>query len=87
MKPNQDRPHMALYLLLLAIQICEAIVRHANLVLVSPAPHSDSGSAFEHLLNHVFLFLGRLSFILAARYFRSSCSGIFRSSGAIPTAC
>jgi hypothetical protein len=120
MKPNQEHPRTAIYLLLLAIQIAGAIffvgqeLPEFKQVLVNPGEQlpkdarSDAmmlGVFFvmqvsfwsrllciplpfrrpNPLLNHVFLFLGRLSFIFAARCFPSSCSGIFPNSAAIPT--
>jgi hypothetical protein len=104
MKPNQDRPQTALYLLLLAIQISGAIAfvwqelpdfRH---VLRSPGAQLSKDAASDLMtagilfvmqasfwfrllripipfrrsnifLNHLFLFLGRLSFIFGSALF------------------
>jgi hypothetical protein len=104
MKPNQDRPQTAIYLLLLAIQIVGAVtfiwqqLPEFRQVLTNPGEQlpkdasSDLMTAgillvmqlsfwvrllripipFRHsnvFLNHLFLFLGRLSFIFGSALF------------------
>ncbi|MEA2887952.1 MAG: hypothetical protein QOD11_2312 [Bradyrhizobium sp.] len=104
MKPNQDRPQTALYLLLLAIQISGAVafvwqeLPEFRQVLIHPGEQLSKDASSDLMtagilvvmqasfwfrllripipfrrsnifLNHLFLFLGRLSFIFGSALF------------------